>query len=133
MAFNFYSIMTFIFYFYQIGRGHWIGYYTSPQRFLMTFSYYLAQQLWGNFIEFWLIGSQSWVSKRFNQNFTDGIILCIIIGDIHIFVGHCLIHLNPWFLVFLDLSGCSSSSTGEINPHRWTFNVILTKYRFVLD
>ena len=32
---------------YQGGRGHWAVYYTSPQIFLLKFSYSLAFQLWG--------------------------------------------------------------------------------------
>ncbi len=31
----------------QGGRGHWAAYYTSPKRFIITFSYSLAQQFWG--------------------------------------------------------------------------------------
>ena len=31
----------------QGGRGHWAVYYTSPQNFILTFSYSLARQLWG--------------------------------------------------------------------------------------
>ena len=31
----------------QRGREQWTVYYTSPQNFIITFSYSLAQQLWG--------------------------------------------------------------------------------------
>ena len=30
----------------QGGREHWFDYYTSPQSFMITFSYQLPQQLW---------------------------------------------------------------------------------------
>ena len=36
----------------QGGRGHWAVYFTSPQSFLITFSYSLAQQLWGLLLNF---------------------------------------------------------------------------------
>ena len=38
------------------------------------------------------------VSKRFNHllQSTEGEILCIIIGDVHQFICHCLIPLYPW-------------------------------------
>ena len=33
--------------------GHWALDYTSPQSFMITFSYLLSEQLWGlNFIKF---------------------------------------------------------------------------------
>ena len=37
---------------YQGGRRHWAVYYTSPQIFLLKFSYSLAFQLWGLLMNF---------------------------------------------------------------------------------
>ena len=40
----------------QGGRGHWTVYYTSPQSFIVKFSYSLAQQLWELLLNFdWLV------------------------------------------------------------------------------
>ena len=40
----------------QGGMGHCAVYYTSPQRFVITFSCMLAQQLWGLSLDFnWLV------------------------------------------------------------------------------
>ena len=44
----------------QRGRGQWNVYYTSPQSFLITFSYSIAQQLWGLLLNFfWLFQVKS--------------------------------------------------------------------------
>ncbi len=38
------------------GEGHWVVYYTSPQRFIITFSYSLPQQLWELLLNFfWMV------------------------------------------------------------------------------
>ena len=38
------------------GRGHWAVYYTSPQSFIITFSYSLAYQPWGLLCNFeWMV------------------------------------------------------------------------------
>ena len=37
------------------------------QSFMIKISYLLAKQLWGTYIEFWLAGSLSLVSNRFNH------------------------------------------------------------------
>ena len=40
----------------QVGRGQWAVYNTIPQRFIITFSYSLAQQVWGLLLNFeWLV------------------------------------------------------------------------------
>ena len=40
----------------QGGRGHWAVYYTSPQTFILLFSYSLAQQIWGLLLNFdWFV------------------------------------------------------------------------------
>ena len=51
------------------------------------------------FIEFCLVGSLIWVFKLFYYHFwsTVGVILCIIIKDVHQFIGHWLISLYPWY------------------------------------
>ena len=77
---------------YQGGRGNWAVYYTSPWCFIITLSYSLTI-LW-TFIEFWLVGSLSWVFKSVsttNFNLQRGYFLCIMIGDVNEFIGHCLI------------------------------------------
>ena len=67
----------------QGGRGHWAVYYTSTQSSIITF---------------FLIG---WSIKSSVPTFqppiviAEGIILCIIIGDVHKFIDHCLIPLDP--------------------------------------
>ena len=41
----------------------------------------------------WLLGLSmnfDWDIKRLNYLFTDGVTLCIIIGDVHKFIGHCI-------------------------------------------
>ena len=43
------------------GRGHWAVYYTRHHSFIINISYSLTNL--GTFIEFWLVGSLSWVSK----------------------------------------------------------------------
>ena len=50
------------------------------------------------FGDFWLVGSFSWVSKRYNHYSlsTEGVILCIIIRDVNKFIGHCLSPLDSW-------------------------------------
>ena len=48
------------------GRGHWAVDYTSPQSLNKVFLFVSLTTL-GTFIEIWLIGSVSWVSKRLNQ------------------------------------------------------------------
>ncbi len=72
---------------HQGGRGHWAVYYTSLQSSIIKFSNLLAYQLWGHFIEFWLV--QGWFNKlsvqTFQPLFIERIILCIIIGDVHQF------------------------------------------------
>ena len=82
----------------QGGRGHWAVYYTSPQSFSIMFLIpYWLNNFEANF-EFWLVGSWSWVSKRFKHllQSSEGVIFCNIIGDVHQFMGHCLIPLDPW-------------------------------------
>ena len=50
---------------FREGEGHLAVYYTSPQSFIIKFSYSLALQLWGLLFNFdWLIQC---VSKRFNH------------------------------------------------------------------
>ena len=51
-----------------------------------------------DFIEFLLVGLSSLASKRFNYLMysIEGIILCIIIGDLHQFIDICPIPLYPW-------------------------------------
>ena len=72
------------------GGGQWAIFYTSPK--------YLFLICWLNwttlrtFSEFWLVVSLSWVSNHFKER----IIWCIIIGNVHKFIRHCRIPLDPW-------------------------------------
>ncbi len=52
----------------------------------------------GTFIEFWLVGSLSYVSYQFNQWLwsTEGVTLFITIRNEHQFNCNCLISLDPW-------------------------------------
>ena len=67
----------------QGGMEHWTVYYTSPQSFMITFSY--SHLILGTYIEFWLLGLLNWVYKRLKHWFlsTEGVIWCIINGDVH--------------------------------------------------
>ena len=74
----------------QGGRGHRAVYYTSPLSFiLIQDSYSLAQQLFLDFFKILIC----WFIKLMvlTPNSTEGVILCVIIGDVHQFTGHCLI------------------------------------------
>ena len=86
----------------QGGRGHWAGYYTSPQSFIIILFLFSGLTALGNFIinfQFSLVGSFSWVSKCFNHLLESrkGVILCFIIGDVNLFISHCLILFDPLF------------------------------------
>ena len=49
-------IVSFLRIWNQGSRGQWAVYYTSPQSFILTFSYRLAQQIWGLLMNFdWLV------------------------------------------------------------------------------
>ena len=50
----------------QVGKGSWVDYYTSHQSFIMTFLIRWPNNF-GDFIEFLLVGSLSWLSKRFKH------------------------------------------------------------------
>ena len=81
--------------FVQEERGHWTVYYTSPQSLIITISYPLALQPWTlGFLIVWLI----YLSVETTQSLiasTEGVIMCIITGDVHQFIGHCFIPLDP--------------------------------------
>ena len=71
----------------QGGRGQWVVYYTSPQSFMIVFSYSIAQQLWGLLLKFdWLVG---WFIK-FSVKTFQPLIVIVIIGNVHQFISHCL-------------------------------------------
>ena len=59
------SLMMIKFIFLQGGRGDWAAYYTSPQSFMIRFSWSLALQLWGLSFSFngWFIKFQTWVEQ----------------------------------------------------------------------
>ena len=72
-------------------RGHWAVYYTSPQSFIITFSYSLHWQLW-RLLNFCI----GWFIKLSVQTPTEGKMLCIINEESHQFNGYCLIPLYHW-------------------------------------
>ena len=93
----FYSIlfikMCFNFTFFGINRrerGQSDVYYTVPKSYDNVFLFVGLITL--GTLENWLVNQ----IERFNNYFssTEGAILCIIIGDIHPFIGHCLIPLD---------------------------------------
>ena len=49
------TLMKLKIYCIQRKRGQWAVYYTSPQSFIITFSYLLAQQLWGLLLNYDLV------------------------------------------------------------------------------
>ena len=61
-------------------------YYISPQSFILTFSY-------SDFD--WLIHQVECLNDSTTKNgIYRGVILCIIIGDVYQFIGHCLFTLS---------------------------------------
>ena len=72
---------------FQGGRGHWAVYYTSSQSFIKTIGLTALETF---NIKYWLVGSLGECPT------IEGIILWIIIGDIHQYIGNCLIPLDPW-------------------------------------
>ena len=70
-------------------------YYTSPK--IIRLSYSLALQTWGLLMNLdWLVHLiQCPNVSTFDCNCTEWSILCIIIGDVHQFIGLCLIFLDP--------------------------------------
>ena len=100
----------------QGGRGHWAVYYTSLPSFIITFSYQLAQQLWGLLLNLygWFI---KFVSKRFNHAIIVIYRRCIIIGEVNQFLGNCLIPLD----LFLEIA---------LSPYeKKTFNFVIIHRR----
>ena len=70
----------------QVGIGHLSVYYTCPQCFMIMFSYYMVLKLWLLLLNF----KFTICNLRAEWEF-----LCIIIGDVHKFISHCLISLDP--------------------------------------
>ncbi len=72
-------------------------YYTSPQSFIITFSYSLTLGTSVKLIVCFI--------KLSDQTFqplilrSERVILRYIIGNVHQFIGHCLIPLDPWFML----------------------------------
>ena len=78
------------------GGGHWAVYYTGTQSLIITlFIRWLNN--FGDYTELWLVGSLTWVFKRFNHYLlsTKGLILSIIIRNVHQSIGYFLIPLDP--------------------------------------
>ena len=58
VSMNFFSGLILLCDFIQGGRGHWAVYYTSPQSFIITLLISWLNNF-GEFIDFWLVGSIS--------------------------------------------------------------------------
>ena len=84
----------------QTEWGQWVVHHTGPQSFIMMLSYLLALQHWGLLIGW----SFSRVFKRSNHYLysTEVEIWCITIRDIHQFISHCLIPLEPRLKLLLN-------------------------------
>ena len=70
------------------GRGHWAVYYTSPQSFIIAFSYLLAQQLRGLSLNFGNLSVKTFqplivLYRRVNRVYH--------LWDVQQFIVHCLI------------------------------------------
>ena len=113
-------------FFLQRGKGHWAVYYTCPQSFIITFSYsFVGSTNFGTILNFDLF------VKLSVYNFQPLIviyrrgILCIIIGGVHQFIGHCLIPLDPCFFLQVVVSSligyhfrtrtCTMKNSGIVN------------------
>ena len=72
-------------------REYCAVYYTSPQSFIKHFLIHW----FNNFGEFWIVGSLGWVFEPIITIYRIIVILCIIIGNAHQFIGYCLIPLDP--------------------------------------
>ena len=80
--------------FSQGGRGHWPVYFTRPQSFIIP-NVFLIRWLnkFGNLINFdWLVFDIECSNVSTTE---EGLIVCIVIGDVHQFIRHCLIPLDP--------------------------------------
>ena len=93
-------------------KGEWAVNYNSPQSFLITFSYSLAQQFLGFLLNFDLFVHLVECLK-FKRLFviSEGVFFWIITRDVHKFFGHCLIPKIPvlevsklWILFCFTLS-----------------------------
>ena len=78
----------------QEWRGHLAVYYTSPQSFILTFPCSYSKQ--------------AFIELNVSTTTTGGVILCIIIGDVHQFKSHCLIPLDPWVIQLGKIFGYST-------------------------
>ena len=57
------------------------------------FTYLLAQQLWGLLFNFdWMVHWVECLNVQPQSVIYRWILLCIIIGDVYQFIGHCIIH-----------------------------------------
>ena len=73
------------------GTGHCAVYYTGPQCFIITFSYSLDQQWFRD----WLVQEVEYPNVATNDCILQKeVILCLIFGDVHQVIGHCLIPLD---------------------------------------
>ena len=103
-------------------KGQKAVYYTSPQ----SVSLFVGFTTLGNFL--WLIHyvGCSNVSTTY-LNSKEGVILCIIIMYVHLFIGHCLIPLDPCLLVLI----CQGSNIKQKNIFGLKitkpFNILLVK------
>ena len=70
----------------------------------------------GTFTKLWLVGLLGWMFKRFSHYFKciEGAILSVITADVFLFIGHCLITLDPCELIVCCQERISSISNTKI-------------------
>ena len=86
---------------YHGGRKHWAVYYTSPKRFLIRWLNSFGDFYWlliGGFIKLSVQTFQPLIVIYKSCN------LYIIIGNVHQFIGHSLIPLDPCLHTFVFIS-----------------------------
>ena len=88
---NLFCIIAYLCQDYKSGRkGTMVCLLHSSPKFYNNVFLFVGLSTFGTFIEFWLVGSLSSESKRFNYLLLsiEGGILWIIIWDVHQFIGH---------------------------------------------
>ena len=88
---------------FKEGRGHWAFYYTSSQSFIINFSYSMVQQLWKLLLNFdWMVHQveftnvlTTYCNLKKSLYFKCLYVECTYV-NVHQFISHCLIPLDPW-------------------------------------
>ena len=86
------------------GRGQWAVNYTSPKSFIITFSYWLAWQLWvlSWILIGWFINLNVQTFQPLNVNYRRGN-FCIFIVDVSIFDYNRARRIILFLLVFINI------------------------------